>query len=229
MTAATELFVTQRGGRPLLQFEDFNSNDAFPLLETYRNKFLTYNDDIQGTAAVAVAGLCGAIKIRAGAGASIAEELRRGVYLFHGAGSANLGAAALLTHEAGVPMESIFMTNSRGIIWRSDDGTNGSFRNGEQKEFAQVGLPTHPHPSSSLIIAHHRPSSPLIIPILHHRYAQVGQPTFDSTDLVQCVRHIRPTCLIGAVGVAPGCFTRQVRERSGRAPQTHDTAPLSDL
>lgn len=41
MTAATDLFVTTRGGKPLLQFEDFNSNDAFPLLETYRDKFLT--------------------------------------------------------------------------------------------------------------------------------------------------------------------------------------------
>ena len=39
MTAAVEVF----GDKVLLQFEDFNSNDAFPLLEQYRDKFLTYN------------------------------------------------------------------------------------------------------------------------------------------------------------------------------------------
>jgi hypothetical protein len=59
MTAATDLF----GKNCLLQFEDFNSNDAFPLLESMRDKFLCYNDDIQGTAAVAVAGILGAIKV----------------------------------------------------------------------------------------------------------------------------------------------------------------------
>mmetsp|Transcript_25454 Transcript_25454/g.64711 ORF Transcript_25454/g.64711 Transcript_25454/m.64711 type:complete len:523 (+) Transcript_25454:409-1977(+) len=175
MTAATDLFVTQSGGKTLLQFEDFNSNDAFPLLESYRHRFLTYNDDIQGTAAVAVAGLLGGIKIRSGASASLLDELRKGVYLFHGAGSAGVGAAALLVHEAGVPASSIYMTNSRGIIWKTEDGSDGSFRNDEQKAFAQV-----------------------------------GKPSFDSTDLVACVQQIKPTCLIGAVGRAPGCFTKAV-------------------
>merc|ERR1740138_1534219 len=60
MSAAKELF----GKACLLQFEDFNSNDAFPLLAEYRNKFLSYNDDIQGTASVAVAALLGALKLR---------------------------------------------------------------------------------------------------------------------------------------------------------------------
>ena len=36
-------------------------------------------------------------------------------FLFHGAGSANLGTAALLRDEAGVPASSIFVTNSRGV------------------------------------------------------------------------------------------------------------------
>ena len=35
-----------------------------------------------------------------------------------GAGSANLGAAMLLHREAGVPLSSIFMTNSRGLMWK---------------------------------------------------------------------------------------------------------------
>merc|ERR1719305_1253468 len=59
MSAACELF----GRGCLLQFEDFNSNDAFPLLAEYRDKFLCYNDDIQGTAAITVAGIMGAIKL----------------------------------------------------------------------------------------------------------------------------------------------------------------------
>jgi malic enzyme len=55
------------------------------------------------------------------------------VFLFHGAGSANLGAAALLRDEAGVPASSIYITNSRGVVWyHPTDKTKGNFRNGEQ-------------------------------------------------------------------------------------------------
>jgi len=43
--------------------------------------------------------------------------------------------------EAGVPKSQLNVTNSRGIIWKSADGTEGSFRNDEQKEFARIGKP----------------------------------------------------------------------------------------
>ncbi|CAK9080332.1 NADP-dependent malic enzyme (NADP-ME) [Durusdinium trenchii] len=168
MQAATELF----GRHCLLQFEDFNSNDAFPLLAQYRDQFLCYNDDIQGTAAVALAALLGAMKLR-NPYSDPKETLLKEKFLFHGAGSANIGLMRLLHYEAGVPLSSIFVTNSRGLIWRSSDGCVGSFRNAEQKEFAQV-----------------------------------GEPTFNSKDLVTLVEQVQPTCVVGAVGVAPNCFTK---------------------
>ncbi|CAE8630418.1 unnamed protein product, partial [Polarella glacialis] len=139
MQAAADTF----GKGCLLQFEDFNSNDAFPLLAEFKDKFLTYNDDIQGTAAVAVAGLLGAIKLRRPDCTNLVEALRQECFLFHGSGSANIGTMALLASEVGVPKAQLFATNSRGLLWRDADGKDGNFRNNEQKTFAQVG----PRPS----------------------------------------------------------------------------------
>ena len=59
-------------------------------------------------------------------------------FLFHGAGSANLGTAALLRDECGVPMSNIFITNSRGVLWVGPDG-KGNFRNDEQRALAMPG------------------------------------------------------------------------------------------
>jgi len=184
MEAACELF----GRNCLLQFEDFNSNDAFPLLAEYREKYLTYNDDIQGTAAVSVAAIMGAIKLRDPKAAGLADLLAKETFLFHGSGSANIGTARLLVEEAGVPLSSVYCTNSRGLVWRSPDGARGSFRNDEQRAFARV-----------------------------------GEPDFDSRDLVKVVERVKPSCVVGAVGVAPNCFSKEiietlVRINAGRRP-----------
>ena len=55
----------------LIQFEDFSNNHTFPLLKKYRHKMLCFNDDIQGTGAVAAAGFANAVKLN---GVPMAEQ-----------------------------------------------------------------------------------------------------------------------------------------------------------
>ena len=72
-----------------IQFEDFANTHAIPILERYRDRVCCFNDDIQGTAAVAGAGILAALRITGG---KMAEQR----FLFLGAGSAGTGIAAFL-------------------------------------------------------------------------------------------------------------------------------------
>jgi len=72
-----------------IHFEDWTGVDAVHLLERYRNKYCVYNDDVQGTAGITLAGMINATKLK---GTNLKDER----YLFLGAGSAGIGLANLL-------------------------------------------------------------------------------------------------------------------------------------
>jgi malate dehydrogenase (oxaloacetate-decarboxylating)(NADP+) len=72
-----------------IHFEDWTGVDAVHLLERYRDKYCVYNDDVQGTAGITLAGMINATKLKG-------TKLRDEKYLFLGAGSAGIGLANLL-------------------------------------------------------------------------------------------------------------------------------------
>ena len=53
-----------RWPKVLIQFEDFDFTHALPILKRYREDYLVFNDDIQGTAATALSGILGALKVQ---------------------------------------------------------------------------------------------------------------------------------------------------------------------
>ena len=90
--------------RCCIQWEDFANINAVPILERYRNEICTFNDDIQGTAGVALAGIFAALRIT---GQKITEQR----FLFLGGGSAATGIAELIGQA--MALEGMDITDGR--------------------------------------------------------------------------------------------------------------------
>lgn len=103
--------VNQKFPNAILQWEDFSKNNAGRLLKRYRDRLCTFNDDIQGTGAVTLAGLRAATKI---SGTKLCEQ--RVVIL--GAGSSGVGISDQIV--AGMQLEGLSQAAARARIWLLD-------------------------------------------------------------------------------------------------------------
>ena len=114
--------VKRKWPNVLLQFEDFAKTHAEPLLERYRDQLCTFNDDIQGTAAVTVGTLLSAVKV---AGERLCDQN----VAFLGAGSAGCGIAgqmitAMVREGVSAPdaRQRFFMVDRPGLLHDGIDG-----------------------------------------------------------------------------------------------------------
>lgn len=126
--SATELFPEL-----LLHWEDFGRSNAATILEKYQDKITTFNDDIQGTGIVVLAGVLGALNVSK-------EKLADQVIMTFGAGTAGVGIANQLLDEMirqGVPeaeaRKHFYMVDKQGVLFEDTEGLTPG-----QKPFVRI-------------------------------------------------------------------------------------------
>ncbi|MFM0085046.1 NAD-dependent malic enzyme [Paraburkholderia sediminicola] len=154
--------VVKRWPHVLLQWEDFAKNNATRMLERYRDRLCTFNDDVQGTAAVATGTLLSAINVT---GVPLTEQ-RIAVM---GAGSAGCGIASLICKaltDAGLPdseaARRFFMVDRDGLLLEGMDGI-ATFQQPFLQEKSLIGNWTLDHPDRGTLLDVVRNAKPTVL------------------------------------------------------------------
>ncbi|MCL1598089.1 MAG: NAD-dependent malic enzyme [Actinomycetia bacterium] len=179
--------------RALLQWEDFANLTSFRNLETHRKRIASFNDDIQGTAAMVVAGVLSASDHLG----TVAQKHR---IVISGAGSAGYGIACQLAYVmmvSGLTEEEawnrLYILDSRGLLVSNRRGLKGI-----KAKLARDASVTDD-----------------------------WDVVEDPPTLLDVVRNVRPTVLIGVSGQA-GLFTKEVIEQMGSTCERPVILPLSN-
>ncbi|KAH0826583.1 hypothetical protein J3R83DRAFT_4941 [Lanmaoa asiatica] len=170
----------------LVQFEDFSTDHAFSYLSRFRHRFPLFNDDIQGTGAVVLAGFLSAARLSP-------LQPREHRILFFGAGSAGVGVATQLLSfftlngiGEGDARSHIWLVDSKGLIYDGRDNV-AEYKKGRSKDYS-------------------------------------GPPM---TDLLEIVRYVKPTALMG-LSTVKGAFSEAVIRRMASQTPRPIVFPLSN-
>ena len=190
--AFIEMFVTaiaQRFPDVLLQWEDFSKNNAARLLERYRDRLCTFNDDIQGTGAVTLAGLLAATE-------TIGSTLREQRVVILGAGSSAIGISDQIV--AAMTSEGMSTADARAAIWLIDsEGLVHSARSNLGSHKTRYAQPVERLATWS------RESGDVSMPF----------------GLLDVVTNVRPTVLIGTSAQPGAFTEAIVRQMAETAPR----------
>jgi malic enzyme len=185
--------VKQVFPRAVLQWEDFHKNIAFRVLDRYRKRVPSFNDDIQGTASVALAGILGGLEITGG-------KLSEQRIVYAGAGAAGVGIARLVrvalrdecSSEAQVKQAQVF-ADRHGLLFEGR-----SIKDPHKLEFALDAAG-------------------------QNRYGFSGV----SYKLLDVVRHVKPTVLIGTTAQT-GYFQEELIREMAKHVERPMIMPLSN-
>jgi len=170
------------GENVLIQFEDFGNSNAFRLLEHYQPRACTFNDDIQGTASVVLAGVLSSLPLAG------KNDISEHTFLFHGAGEAGVGIANMVA-MAIAKVKKCSIAQAQAQIWLVDSKGLITNARGDLEEMKKT--------------AEHK------IPYTHAPPTGFSVSTNDDTPLLSAIKAVKPTALIG-VSAQAGAFDAQV-------------------
>jgi malate dehydrogenase (oxaloacetate-decarboxylating) len=173
--------------RAVLQWEDFKQHNAIRILDRYRHRITSFNDDIQGTGAVVLAGILAAVRVL---GRPLAEQR----FVFLGAGAAGTGIArtvraAMIARgvDGAMIKRAIVTADTKGLVFAARDELDD-----DKREFA-LG-----------------PDE-----LAHYGLSDLGPG--DRLGLEAVVAAVKPTILIGTSGVAGAFTEAALREMAAHA------------